>query len=578
MPPKGIVAEGISLYFKYCHKQPLWLFDPDELSIPEACRSEVIFGILSLALRYSNNPFLEGRTDQMCRHYAEAARSYVMFRIAQGTVDLSTIKSLCLITLAEYIANDTHLVWLHIGLAANLVQCAGIDIERHEGELDLALEAQRRVFWSIHLLKQHYAPHSMQLNMLGDIHRPKYMAVNVDSPREMGMKPPQTPQENGVFTSRGGIWVYMVQLATLWSEVQQYVSHCASGYSTPPWSVESGYSIIGAHLMDMETKLPTCHRYDSVRFQDKSREELNRDRGFWSPWLYLQFTYHAVHSVLNHPFLYSWRPQQSSQLAVPNTFWKTSSELALIHTTWTVRLITLINEKEYEVSDPFLCHAVAIAATIHLYYCCAADQGMRDSAQRKLETCTRFLSDLASKWPRCQALHQKVQDLIQSAFAVSPRSSHHRQTRRTLSIDTALMWDILCHSSSKASFDPPGDGLFDASFTPPPSKTLDRVTVETEIFHHSARAVDTSDGGQALPPYSSTLRDRAASENSDNDWTRSNLVSVDNGSNHHLREPLGWAGPGISTDLSFMDITHDPFFQFQDSENPYQGVWEVGNL
>ncbi|KAJ5949381.1 hypothetical protein N7454_000965, partial [Penicillium verhagenii] len=417
MPPKEIVAEGFALYFKYCHKQPLWLFDPDEMSMPETCRSEVIFGTLSLALRYSNNPFLEGRTDQMCRHYAEAARSYAMFRIAQGTVDLSTIQSLCLITLAGYIANDTHLVWLHIGLAANLAQCAGIDIEMHEGELDPVLEAQRRVFWSIHLLKQHYAPHSMQLNMLRDIHSPKYMAVNIDSPREMGMKPPQTPQENGAFTSRGGIWVYMVQLATLWSEVQQYVSHCASGYSTPPWSVESGYSIIGAHLMDIETKFPTCNRYDSVRFQDQSREELHRDRGFWSPWLYLQFTYHAVHSVLNHPFLYSWRPQQSSQLAVPNTFWKTSSELALIHTTWTVRLIGMIKEKEYEISDPFLCHAVAIAATIHLYYCCAADPVMRDSAQRKLETCTQFLSDLATKWPRCQALHQKVEDLVQSAFA-----------------------------------------------------------------------------------------------------------------------------------------------------------------
>ncbi|KAJ5777681.1 hypothetical protein N7520_000927 [Penicillium odoratum] len=579
MPPKGIVAEGVALYFKYCHKQPLWLFDADELSIPETCRNEVIFGTLSLALRYSNNPFLEGRTDKMCRHYAEAARSYIMFRIAQGTVDLSTIKSLCLITLAEYIANDAHLVWLHIGLAANLAQCAGIDIEMHEGELDPALEAQRRVFWSIHLLKQHYAPHSMQLNMLRDIQNPKYMAVNIDSPREMGMKPPQTPQENGAFTSRGGIWVYMVQLATLWSEVQQYVSHCASGYSTPPWSVESGYSIIGAHLMDIETKFPTCHRYDSVRFQDQSREDLHRDRGFWSPWLYLQFTYHAVHSVLNHPFLYSWRPQQSSQLAVPNTFWKTSSELALIHTTWTVRLIDMITEKDYEVSDPFLCHAVAIAATIHLYYCCAADQGMRESAQRRLETCTQFLSGLATKWPRCQALHQKVQGLIHSAFAVSPHASHHRLARRTLSIDTALMWDILRHGSSKASF-APRDGLFDASFTPPPSKNSDKVTVETEIFHHSATAVDTSDGGQALPPYSSTLQDRAASENSDNEpWTRSHLRSVDNGTNHPLpREPVGWPGPAVSADMSFMDISHDPFFQFQDSENPYQGLWEVGNL
>lgn len=260
------------------------------------------------------------------------------------------------------------------------------------------------MFWSIHLLNQQYAPHSMQLNMLRDIHNPKYMAVNIDSPREMGIQPPQTPQENDIFTLRGGIWAYMVQLSTLWSEVQHYVSHCASGDPTPPWSVDSGYSIIGAHLMDIETKFPTCHRYDSVRFQEQSREELHRNRGYWSPWLYLQFTYHAVHSVLNHPFLYSWRPQQPAQLAVPNTFWRTSSELALIHTTWTVRLIDMIAEKEYRLSDPFLGHAVAIAATIHIYYCRAADHTVRESAQRKLETCTRFLSDLATKWPRCQAI------------------------------------------------------------------------------------------------------------------------------------------------------------------------------
>ena len=103
MPPKEVVAEGIALYFQYCDKQPLWLFEPDDLLVPETCRSEVVFGILSLALRYSRNPFLDGRTDQMCRQYAEAARSYAMLRVAQGTVNLSTIQSFCLIALAEYI-------------------------------------------------------------------------------------------------------------------------------------------------------------------------------------------------------------------------------------------------------------------------------------------------------------------------------------------------------------------------------------------------------------------------------------------------------------------------------------------
>lgn len=103
MPPKDVVEEGIALYFQYCHKQPLWLFDPDDLPIPGKCRSEIIFGILSLSLRYSTNPLLKGRIDQMCRQYAEAARSYAMLRITQGTVNLSTIQSFCLFALAEYI-------------------------------------------------------------------------------------------------------------------------------------------------------------------------------------------------------------------------------------------------------------------------------------------------------------------------------------------------------------------------------------------------------------------------------------------------------------------------------------------
>lgn len=104
MPPKEVVMEGMALYFQFCHKQPLWLFDPEDFPIVEKCRSEVIFGILSLALRYSDNIFVEGRKDQICRKYAEAAASYSMLRIAQGSVDLSTMQSLCLIALAEYIS------------------------------------------------------------------------------------------------------------------------------------------------------------------------------------------------------------------------------------------------------------------------------------------------------------------------------------------------------------------------------------------------------------------------------------------------------------------------------------------
>lgn len=300
------------------------------------------------------------------------------------------------------------MAWLHIGLATTLSRCGGLDVEFHRTELTVARETRRRVFWSIQLLNQQYGPRNMHLNMLRDIERPRYMGINKDCMGEMGIVPPQLPQEIASPAQVEGIWIYMVQLSTLWSEVQHYVSHCASGDPTPPWSLESGYSVIGAHLMNIETRFPTYHRWDSVKFMDHSTKDLHQNRGYWSPWVYLQFTYHAIHSVLNHPFLYSWRPEQSAQLAVPNTFWKTSSELALIHTTWTIRLIDLITEKNYQVSDPFIGHLVAIAATIQLYYCRAADPATRDSAQGKIDVCLKFLSQLAIKWPRCQAIVSSV--------------------------------------------------------------------------------------------------------------------------------------------------------------------------
>ncbi|KAJ5951584.1 uncharacterized protein N7479_009997 [Penicillium vulpinum] len=568
IPPKEIVIESFSLYLQYCHKQPLWLFDEEDLSNPQGSCQELMFGILALALRYSDNPFFEGQRDKMCREYAEAARGLVMLRIAQG----------------KCAANDTHMAWLHIGLATSLSKCGGLDIESHHGELSDTIETQRKLFWSIHLLNQQYGPGNMQLSLLHEIQHPKYMGVNMDTMSRMGVKPPQPPQETGNARQTEGIWIYMVQLSTLWSEVQHYVSHCASGDSTPPWSLKSGYSAIGAHLMNIETKFPTSHRWDSVRFMDHSKEDLHQNRGYWSPWLYLQFTYHAIHSVLNHPFLYSWRPQQSSQLAVPNTFWKTSSELALIHTTWTVRLIEIIKEKHYQVSDPSIGHLVAIAATIQLYYCCAADPAIRDSAQTKVDICLRFLGQLAKKWPRCQAIHQKLELILQSAFASNTALRRLNSPRRKLSINTALMWDILLYNSPRTSSAHIGEGLFDISFFQAPENRMeDKETVETEFFHHSTRTIDTSDGGQGLPPYSSAVNGRSSSRDEQQSeqglWNRSLSSPPDNINEQLLpQETMISSGSGFRGDVSWMDLSHDPFFQFQDNLNPNLGIWEVGNL
>lgn len=302
-------------------------------------------------------------------------------------------------------ATDMHFTSLYLGLATTFAQSTSIDIELHSGERSIYAERRRRLFWSIHFLIQIYGHQSPMLNFLGDINHPKYVGSRLDPQKELlDLFPPSTPQEVLQINEspNAGIWAYMVQLSTLWREVRTYMMQCAHSQSEPPWSVNSGYAVIGAHLMDLETKLPTFHRYDSARFADRSHEDLE-NRTYWTPWLFLQFTYHAIHSMLNHPFLYSYRPQHSA-LLVPNTFWKTSSEQALIHTTWIIRFVDLLSKKNYRVSDPFIGHCVALAGTINLYFCSAPTRRARDAAQVKLATCLRFLAEMAQLWPVCQMM------------------------------------------------------------------------------------------------------------------------------------------------------------------------------
>lgn len=146
------------------------------------------------------------------------------------------------------------------------------------------------------------------------------------------------------------------------------------------------------------------------------------------------------------------------------------------------------------------------------------------------------------------------------------------------------MWDILLHNSPRTSSAPSGEGLFDLSFfRAPEDGGDDKETVETEIFHNSSRAVDTLDGGQALPPYSSAADGRPSSKDEDlvgqGIWDRPHSATVDSSGEQYppLSETL-WPGPGLRGDGSLMDLTHDPFFQFQDHQSPYMGIWEIGNL
>lgn len=95
-PSFTTTAKAIGLYFEYCHRQPIWCFDRGEVEDQDRLPDELVWSIMALTSRFSQD------RDQS-QHYDGNAKSLIMLRIANGTVDVSTIESLCLLSYAYFI-------------------------------------------------------------------------------------------------------------------------------------------------------------------------------------------------------------------------------------------------------------------------------------------------------------------------------------------------------------------------------------------------------------------------------------------------------------------------------------------
>lgn len=280
-----------------------------------------------------------------------------------------------------------------------------LDLESAYDEDDPGTERKKRLFWSLQLLEQFYGRQNGLLSVPTDIWRPSYSSTGGDR-TELDPKAPPLPRDDLGCSepNEPGIWNTSVHLAWVWSQVRKYVSNCARNILKEPWRHDSMYAKVLSDFMETENRIPICHRYDSAKFYKRKVEELSLNRDYWAPWLKEQFTYHAIHTVLNHPFLYIVGAQHNPNLAIPNTFWRRSSELALLHSTWIVRMIDMVVDKRVPLADPFFGHAAAIAATVHLYYCCAAAPRLKHKSNTDFAKCKRFLKRFIHSSAACGAL------------------------------------------------------------------------------------------------------------------------------------------------------------------------------
>ncbi|GAD93705.1 fungal specific transcription factor [Paecilomyces variotii No. 5] len=548
------IARAISLYFDHCHRQPVWCFSLEEPDGLGSLSEELLCSIVVLTMRYSEE---RGQAYD----YAENARGLVMLRIANdGQMPLGRF---------------------YLGLAFQLCRSAMLDHESTYSLKDPHTERKKRVFWSLQLLEQTYGQQSGLLSVPTETWRPPYVPNCTERQlvNESGPKPPPLPVDT-VGCSTGteiGIWSLTIHCGWIWSKVRTYVSYCASNRLKEPWRHESMYSMILSDLTEIENRTPICHRYESVRFYERQPEEVAVNRAYWVPWLKFQFMYHAILTVLNHPFLYIMASQRNSNLAIPNSFWRRSSEQVLLHATWIVRMIDMVSEKELRLTDPFFAHAAAIAATVQLYYCCAADSRLKYKSRADLARSRDFLRSFVHFSHACEILSRTV-DRITHIASGSDNMNNEDWVTSKIHLNIPLMWDILqFNCTDRSSQEIPNSSILHPSLTPAGNgeSAEENSILEIIVTTSPEVNVNTADGGQAvpLPLYKTTASASSISDRSSNNGSRDRLIApIDS---LMFNTPWLWADSA-----QFGDVGDIGYHSSAPSMGDIEGSawWDLGNL
>ena len=406
LPPRELTNVVAEAYLLYCDCQPLPLFH--SVSFIETIHSrekELLTAITALSIRFCQPSILGASSTD----FAEESRAIVMGKVVEGTVELSTLQTLCLLSLIDFTSKqgvmlmnkvnmitdgNTKRASMHSSLAINLAQNAGLTSESPHTLDPVIREERRRCFWSLLLLKRLHGAEFGILDVTIEDNLPWY-PKSAETPSRIDN---DVNMELGAGDkNRQGILAIAIQLSEIWLKITQYARRRGKPSSLPPWSPQSEYATIMAQQMESETRMPKIHRFKPAQFSKQSTKDLHTRRDYWGPWIFAQFIYHTNICLLNHPLLLSLR-LRNFQSQIPEIFLQSTSDLISSHASWITHLIGMFEAKMYKVTDPFLGHCAAIVATIYLQESFVDDLAIREEKMGNFAQCLGFVRGFV-EWP-----------------------------------------------------------------------------------------------------------------------------------------------------------------------------------
>ncbi|KAG0213719.1 hypothetical protein BGX28_003663 [Mortierella sp. GBA30] len=162
MPSIDVIDHLLDVHFRYVHPVlPMLHFRTisDQVHHSESPPSHLLFAILGLASRFSDNPAFRvpqpGVERPPCTIFYERAKYFI--KDEYDNSQISTVQALLLMAVQQMGFCESQRAWLYVGMAIRMAQDLGLNKEPTEQEQArnrLQCELRKRTWWSIYVIER----------------------------------------------------------------------------------------------------------------------------------------------------------------------------------------------------------------------------------------------------------------------------------------------------------------------------------------------------------------------------------------------------------------------------------------
>ncbi|GKZ25930.1 hypothetical protein AbraIFM66951_002460 [Aspergillus brasiliensis] len=420
----------------------------------------LLWSFLSLLLQFSSHEYYHNKEADARNFYSHSAEQAVVKMAVEGIPRVEVLQSLCLLALRHIKEGKEAQACMTIGMASRLQAFRSLQHNNTTEARDLTIA---RCHWSIRILESIFTP-QLSISSPQTPTTPEY-----PYPPSAPLPPPLpsiSPPHTDLFdttdptnTNDLGIVAYSIQLIIIWGETASYLHSLRTNPNLneeTPWSLSSTYSKLNHRRNEHETQLPDTHLLRNVAFTKRTRAEILTHQEYWTSWISMQISCHALVAIQNHPFIHLVILRGNRGVSQSRLFLQQTVDHALFHSEWVFRLIQAWENFDLPLHDPLIAHLVAATASISWIFQFARDRGIGEKARGHLLIAERLLSRMSSTvWPhvshRLKTL-QALQSSSASGVTTNPSVSSEHQAAAaaatvtkgtTITIQPSLFWDLL---------------------------------------------------------------------------------------------------------------------------------------